>query len=141
MEYQIIDKIPSVAAYQSLRTAVGWHNHSVTSAEKSLQNSIYSACAIDRDNLIGFGRIVGDGYLYFYLQDAMVLPNYQHQGIGHQIVQRLCDRVLSIAEPGAFFGLMAAPGISTLYNQFGFESRPANMPGMSMWIGLDPHHD
>jgi GNAT superfamily N-acetyltransferase len=114
MEYQIIDKIPSVTEYQSLRTAIGWHNHPIAIAEKSLQNSIYSVCAIDGDKSIGFGRIVGDGYLYFYFQDVMVLPDYRCQGIGYQIVKQLYDRVISIAQPGAFFGLMAAPGASTL---------------------------
>lgn len=135
MQYEIVERIPTVSEYQFLRTSVGWHNHSDIVVERSLQNSLYSVCAISVDEVVGFGRLVGDGYLYFYLQDMMVLPSYQGRGIGYQIVKKIHDYVISIAQPGAFFGLMAAEGASSMYEQFGFKSRPTNMPGMSLWIG------
>ncbi len=126
----------------SYPTLISWYlfsrkspNHSVTSAEQSLQNSLYSICAIHENKVIGFGRVVGDGQLYFYLQDMIVLPEYQGQGIGSQIIETIRNHVLSIAPPGAFFGLMAADGAASLYEKFGFKSRPPQMPGMFMWIG------
>lgn len=86
--------------------------------------------------LIGFGRVVGDGALYFYLQDVIVLPNYQGKGIGYAITQRLVNHVLAVAPQGAFVGLMAAPGVASLYEKFGFTCRPQDMQGMSLWVGL-----
>jgi ribosomal protein S18 acetylase RimI-like enzyme len=138
MPYEIIAKIPTVSEYQLLRTAVGWHNHATDITEKSLQNSLYSVCAVSDNNVIGYGRLVGDGYMYFYLQDVMVLPEYQGQGIGYHLTAHLKNYVLSIAQPGAFFGLMAAAGASSMYEKFGFQCRPFNMPGMFIWIAPDP---
>lgn len=137
MQYEITAQIPTVSEYQFLRAAVGWHNHAVAVAEKSLQNSLYSVCAIYERDVIGCGRVVGDGYIYFYLQDVIVLPKYQGHGIGYKITENIKNHVLSIAQPGAFFGLMAADGAASMYEKFGFECRPQNMPGMSMWIGKD----
>jgi GNAT superfamily N-acetyltransferase len=135
MSHVIVERIPTVSEYQFLRASVGWHNHSVVAIERSLQSSVYSVCAIDCQEVIGFGRVVGDGYLYFYLQDLMVLPSYQGRGIGYQIAEKIHNHVLSIAQPGAFFGLMAAAGVSSMYEKLGFQCRPPTMPGMSIWIG------
>jgi GNAT superfamily N-acetyltransferase len=135
MNYEIIEKIPTVREYQFLRASVGWRNYSETAVERSLQNSLYSLCAIDRNTVVGFGRLVGDGHLYFYLQDIMVLPEYQGHGIGYGITEKIDLYVKSIAPPGAFFGLMAAAGAAGLYEKFGFQPRSPEMPGMCKWIG------
>jgi GNAT superfamily N-acetyltransferase len=137
MQYEITAQIPTVSEYQFLRTAVGWHNHALAMTEQSLQNSLYSVCAVHEHDVVGCGRVIGDGYIYFYLQDVIVLPKYQGQGIGFKITENIKNYVLSIAQPGAFFGLMAAAGASSMYEKFGFECRPQNMPGMFMWIGQD----
>lgn len=132
---EIVERIPTVSEYQFLRASVGWHNHEATIVERSLQNSLYSVCAIERDRVVGFGRVVGDGYLYFYLQDVMVLPDYQGRGIGYKIAEKIHNYVLSIAQPGTFFGLMAAAGAASMYEKFGFQRRPDTMPGMFIWMG------
>jgi putative acetyltransferase len=33
------------------------------------------------------GRLVGDGAMYWYLQEIVVLPKYQRQGIGAQLLE------------------------------------------------------
>ena len=33
------------------------------------------------------GRLVGDGAMYWYLQEIVVLPEYQRQGIGAQLIE------------------------------------------------------
>jgi ribosomal protein S18 acetylase RimI-like enzyme len=137
MQYEITTQIPTVSEYQFLREAVGWHNHPTTIAAQSLQNSLYSVCAVHENDVVGCGRVVGDGYIYFYLQDVIVLPKYQGYGIGSKITENIKNYVLSIAQPGAFFGLMAAAGASSMYEKFGFKCRPQNMPGMFMWVGQD----
>ena len=130
MQFEIVEKIATVAEYQSLRSAVGWRNHAADVAEKSLANSLFSVCAISENKVIGFGRVVGDGHIYFYLQDVIVLPDYQGKGIGYKITEKLNDLVLSVAKPGAYIGLMAAENASGLYEKFGFARRPENAPGM-----------
>ena len=77
---------------------------------------------------------MGDGYIYFYLQDVIVLPEYQGNGVGYKIVEKLNDLVLSVARPGTYIGLMAAENASGLYEKFGFTRRPENAPGMNKWV-------
>ena len=48
-------------------------------AEISLQNSIYCITVKDNNQIIGMGRIVGDGAIYFYIQDIVVHPEYQKE--------------------------------------------------------------
>ncbi|MCR5501527.1 MAG: GNAT family N-acetyltransferase [Lachnospiraceae bacterium] len=34
-----------------------------------------------KDEVVGMGRLVGDGVMYWYLQEIVVLPEYQGRGI------------------------------------------------------------
>lgn len=54
----------------------------VESTEIGLGNSLFSVCAIYKNEVIGCGRAVGDGGIYFYIQDIIVLPKFQGRGIG-----------------------------------------------------------
>jgi GNAT superfamily N-acetyltransferase len=118
MDYILEAKTPEVEQYLALRQSVGWHRLPADTVANSLSSSIFNVCAVHADEVIGFGRVVGDGYIYFYLQDIIVHPDWQGQGIGKAIIQHLYDKVLAVAVPGAFFGLMAANGASPLYEKF-----------------------
>ena len=37
------------------------------------------------------GRLVGDGAMYWYLQEIIILPQFQRKGIGTMIVNYLVD--------------------------------------------------
>jgi GNAT superfamily N-acetyltransferase len=76
------------------------------------------------------GRVVGDGAAYFYLQDVVVLPEFQRQGIGTAIVEKLLQYLGDSVAPGAFVGLFAADGAAQFYESFGFVRRDAERPGM-----------
>jgi GNAT superfamily N-acetyltransferase len=134
MDYILEAKTPEVEQYLALRQSVGWHRLPADTVANSLSSSIFNVCAVHADEVIGFGRVVGDGYIYFYLQDIIVHPDWQGHGIGKAIIQHLYDKVLAVAVPGAFFGLMAANGASPLYEKFGFKPRSEKMPGMSLWF-------
>ena len=58
-------------------------------AETSIKNSIFSVTVKDSHKLIGMGRIVGDGAIYYYIQDIVVHPEYQGQGIGKKIMKEV----------------------------------------------------
>lgn len=67
----------------------------------------------------------------------IVRPEYQGQGIGRQIVQRLIERTMdaAFAEERIMFILVAAQGKEPFYEKFGFIRRPNEFSGdgMSMW--------
>ncbi|MFX0086275.1 MAG: GNAT family N-acetyltransferase [Candidatus Hodarchaeota archaeon] len=127
---QIKEKIPTIEEYQLLRNSVGWSKVSNNAVEKSLKNSIFSVCALLDEEVVGFGRIIGDDGIYYYIQDVMVFPKHQKKGIGRQIMDRLMDFLENHADETAFFGLMAAKGNSRFYEPYGFMKRPYDAPGM-----------
>ena len=49
---------------------------------KSLQNSYFYICCFDDKELIGFLDVVSNGVTDSYIQDVIVNPKYQKQGIG-----------------------------------------------------------
>jgi len=95
-----------------------------------LQNSLFSVVAVEDDKVVGFGRIVGDGGLYYYIQDVMVHPEFQGKGLGRSLMKALMDYIRTHARAGAFVGLMAAKGLESYYEAFGFRARDKDAPGM-----------
>ena len=129
-EYVLVERSPTVKEYQRLREAVGWGNMDFEATEVGLRNSLYSVCAMYKDEVIGCGRVVGDGGLYFYIQDIIVLPKFQRQGIGKRIMDAVMSYLSSHARPNAFIGLMAAKGVFKFYEKYKFVERPSDRPGM-----------
>lgn len=129
----------TVEEYLQIRDSVGWQALSVSQAIKALDNCLYNVKAVDDDgNIIGMGRVVGDGAVICYIQDLIVHPDYQGQSIGSRIVDMLKDYVISIKEPDTrmMFCLMSAKGREAFYEKKGFISRPTESlgPGMIMYL-------
>lgn len=72
-----------------LYQAVGWTNytHQPQMLEKALSNSLAIYLALDGDTVVGLVRLVGDGFSSIFVQDLIVLPSYQHQGIGSALMK------------------------------------------------------
>jgi ribosomal protein S18 acetylase RimI-like enzyme len=73
---------------------VGWSNP--PTPEKLLeilQNSQFVLLAKDKEKVAGFINALSDGVLTVYIPLLEVLPEYQNQGIGKMLVQRLLSRV------------------------------------------------
>lgn len=129
-EYVLVERIPTVEEYRRLREAVGWENIDNEAIEIGLRNSLFSVCVIHKGEVIGCGRVVGDGGIYFYIQDIIVMPEFQQKGIGKRIMDAVMDYLSQHARPNAFIGLMAAKGVSKFYEKYGFQERPPDRPGM-----------
>lgn len=77
-----------------LYEAVGWTNYTTnpTMLQNALEHSLFILTARDEEGkLIGFLRAVGDGYSILYIQDIIVLPEYQRQGIGTQLLRQTLE--------------------------------------------------
>ncbi|KXT59853.1 Acetyltransferase GNAT family [Streptococcus oralis] len=73
-----------------LYQAVGWTNytHQPQMLEKSLSHSLAIYLALDGDAVVGLVRLVGDGFSSIFVQDLIVLPIYQRQGIGSALMKK-----------------------------------------------------
>ena len=131
-EYVLVKRNPTLEEYQRLCRAVGWEEGDIEPKriEIALRNSLFSVCVILENKVIGCGRIIGDGGIYFYIQDIIVSPEYQRKGIGGRIMDAIMKYLTAHAPDGAFIGLMEAKGVSKFYERYGFQKRPSDAPGM-----------
>jgi GNAT superfamily N-acetyltransferase len=123
---------PKPEAFVKLRSDCGWGEISRETATAALKRSVVDLTVFEGDRLIGMGRVVGDGVLYFYLQDIIVLPTHRKRSIGRQIVSKLLEESLARAATGATIGLMSAKGKEAFYQHFGFQERPTDQLGSGM---------
>lgn len=131
---QIEYRSPTVIEYTKLRNLVGWWEVDENATGKALENSLFSVVATEHGTIIGFGRIIGDGGLYFYIQDLIIHPEFQAKGLGKILMKELMSHITAKAKSGAFVGLMAAKGLEKYYEQFGFKARDKDAPGMYLII-------
>ena len=119
--------------YCKLRESVGWINFSGTQTEKSLQNSLYTVAAEEDNQVVGMGRLIGDG-MYYMIVDIVVQPAYQQMGIGSKILNMIIEYVDS-ATPGggrSSIQLIAEKGKETFYESRGFKIIPHEFCGSGM---------
>ena len=112
-------RLPTPEEHRRLAISVGWENDfHWPSLSASLDRSLFGVVALDGDEVVGMGRLVGDGEMYFYIQDVAVEPSHQHLGIGQQILDALVDHVREHAP--AFVGLFATNVARAWYERNGF---------------------
>ncbi|MBO5424334.1 MAG: GNAT family N-acetyltransferase [Lachnospiraceae bacterium] len=135
----LVENDITIEEYKYLRSKVGWNMLSDKQSESALSNSIYNVKALDDDgNIIGMGRIVGDGAVICYIQDLIVVPEAQGKRVGSMIIDRLIEYVKSIKEDGTtmMLCLMCAKGREPFYEKHDFIARPTSDlgPGMIQYI-------
>lgn len=132
--FTIIERIPTVEEYIKLRNSVGWGIAERESIQKGLSNSLYAVCIEFGGNIIGMGRVIGDGALAYYIQDIIVLPAFQKQGVGRLIMDDIIRHLKKNCTPNSIVGLMAAKRVTAFYEKYGFIARPDEKHGPGMFI-------
>ena len=76
-----------------LYQAVGWTNytHQPEMLEQALSHSLVIYLALDGEAVVGLIRLVGDGFSSVFVQDLIVLPSYQRQGIGRALMKEALE--------------------------------------------------
>jgi len=124
--YTLVERLPTQAEYCALCESVGWGAvMNFEAAQTAVPNSLYGVVVELDGRAVGMGRIVGDGAIFFYIQDIAVFPDHQGRGLGREIMTKLMVYLAANAPARAFIGLFAAEGKGPFYAQFGFEQHPA----------------
>ena len=114
VQYELVDNVLSAEDFIRLKVATGFIDRPLQQVERVLKNGLFNVSAVCDGKVIGMGRLVGDGAMYWYLQEIIVLQEYQGKGIGKSIVNRLIEHIKSEAVPGTKIeiGLTAVKGKS-----------------------------
>lgn len=131
MEYK--ENALSYEDYHRLRASTGWANFSKAQAQTSLANSLYTVIAIENDETVAMGRLIGDGQ-YYMIVDVIVHPDFQKQKIGTSILNMLLKYVDHHTPSGgrSSVQLIAEKGKEAFYETLGFKRIPHEFCGSSM---------
>lgn len=79
---------------------VGWtaYTEDMPALERGYKNSLYILAAYENDQLIGIIRVVGDGATVILIQDIIVCPERQRQGIGTALLKAVLDRYSAVRQ-------------------------------------------
>ena len=82
-----------------LYEAVGWTNYTTKPKmlKAAFENSLHVLAAFTEEGiLVGVLRAVGDGASILFIQDILVTPEYQHQGIGTELLQQTLEKYKNV---------------------------------------------
>jgi len=116
----------SIDDYLFIRKAQAWDDLEYSQGAMALKNSIFIiSCKVDFKT-IGFVRLIGDMATSFYIQEIAVLPEYQNQGIGKELMKRAILFVKSCLKNDwkATIRLKSMPKAKSFYENLGFVSFP-----------------
>lgn len=121
----IKEQLPSVEEFNDLTNSVGWGTEPEQVVKNALAHTLYAVCAYDGERIIGHARLIGDGALFAYVQDVMVRPEAQKQGVGKKLMQCVVNRIdeMKKESPNLRAYLGASVGKEAFYRQFGVEVR------------------
>ncbi|MGN0298440.1 MAG: GNAT family N-acetyltransferase [Lachnospiraceae bacterium] len=135
---ELVENTLTVEEYLSLRSQVHWKKLSSEQASHALAASLLTVKAYWNGQLVGMGRIVGDGAVVCYIQDLIMIPEVQGHGIGSALLKHLIKYVEGLRLEGTemMLDLMCAKGREPFYEAHGFISRPTDElgPGMIMYL-------
>ncbi len=130
-DYRLVERVPSVEDYNRVRTGAGLGRRDPAAADVGLPNTLFGVCVESGRRVVGIGRIIGDGGLFFQVVDVAVLPEHQGEGLGTMVMYALMSWLRDNAPTDAYVQLVAEEGAVTFYEKYGFRARTPEGSGMS----------
>ncbi|WP_129788651.1 GNAT family N-acetyltransferase [Promicromonospora panici] len=130
--YRLVDEPPSLDEYLDLRRSSGLSPKTPEQGAPALTGSWYfchvrtggDAAAdperADAGRAVAMGRIISDGGWYFHIADIATRPEFQRQGLGRTVMNRLLDEIRAKAPADPYVTLIADPPGRRLYESLGF---------------------
>ena len=115
----------NINEFNLLYDSVGWGAYDKTISKRALDNTFYSVSVYDDNNIVGYGRLIGDTICFIYIQDVMVKPEFQNKKIGTLIMNKLLEKIneLKKENPNIRVYLGASKNKEEFYERFGFVKR------------------
>jgi GNAT superfamily N-acetyltransferase len=122
--YAYVPSPPPLDDYVNLRIITGLTPKSAEQGSKALAGSWFSChityAAKSGTQVVGMGRVIGDGGWYFHVADMAVHPDHQKKGLGDYILSKLLEKIEQEAPDRPYINLIADPPGVKLYARHGF---------------------
>lgn len=103
---------------------------SLQGAIKGLGREIFSVILRleQSKEIVGMGRVIGDGGTIFVICDMLVIERFQNMGGGTMIMNAIMDYIQKEAPPNSYINLMA--DVDGFYEKWGFAPSLPHSRGM-----------
>ncbi|TCZ79272.1 GNAT family N-acetyltransferase [Paenibacillus albiflavus] len=121
MPIRYTDEAANVEQLYELYEDLGWNEYLKLSPEvlhRAIMQSGITMNAYNGDQLVGTGRVITDGYINAYLCGVGVQPDYQRQGIGSELINRLVQKC---KETNLHVQLFCSEDNMPFYHKFDFK--------------------
>lgn len=83
-----------------LYESVGWTAYTAEpeKLQRAFENSLLVLGAFDGEKLLGIIRAVGDGVSIVFVQDVLVFPEYQRNGVGRALMNALLEKYSGVRQ-------------------------------------------
>ena len=110
---------------QDLFLSVGWSSGNYPDKLAiAMKNSDTVFSAWDNQKLVGLVNVLDDSIMTAYIHYLLVMPEYQHRGIGKNLMKMIADKYLSYLR----IVLVAYEPESDFYKNRGFEIGEGKVP-------------
>jgi len=116
----LVERFPGIDDYRRMRASTGLSAKSAEASARGLANTTYGVSLLRDGDVVGMGRIVGDGGCFHFVVDIAVDPRLQGRGLGKRIMDALDAWLRANAEPTAHVSLFADGNARHLYARYGF---------------------
>jgi GNAT superfamily N-acetyltransferase len=133
--YALRRETPSIETYRHLRASAGMSPKSAEAAALGLPATLFAVQVVHGEEIVGIGRVIGDGGCFFQVVDIAVLPAHQGRGLGKWIVAEITAWLRTNVPPSGYVSLIADGQAHALYAQFGFV--PTAPRSIGMYLGRE----
>ena len=118
------DSIQNITSDNLQGFFVGWQNTPTPEIHiKLLQHSDYKIVAKEGEKVVGFITAITDGTLAAYIPFLEVLPEYQKQGIGKELVGQMLEKLKGFY----MIDLLCDAELQPFYEQLGMQKATGMM--------------
>lgn len=122
---KIKENINNAEEFNYLYDKVEWGAYDIETTKKLLKHTLYSVSVYDDNKIIGYGRLIGDGIVFIFIRDVMVIPEHQSKKIGTRIMNRLLEKISEVKKENPYVRIYlgSSKGKEDFYRKFGFITR------------------
>lgn len=119
--YMIERRTPDILEFLLLREIMGYEQMPDEVVEVALSNTLFGVCAMRDGMIMGCGRVIGDGGLYFFIEDVMIIPTDDSESVRACIMDEIMVYLKNNAPKNAFFCIKDTKAAQEHCRQYGFK--------------------